>query len=353
MRGLVSLCFVLLTAITRCIAETPPDSVCGLTFSEKVYPEIPDVPEENIHFTNEDLSSDFRFVIVTNRGLENDKSGKLRFSNKRGDKLHYLIISRSGNEWMVRVRQEFAQTFNSIDTYKPFLFYVHGYGKTFPGVIRDGAAFLNYYNVNLVIFDWPTHYPSPLKIDTYRFSKINALNSAKDFVTVLNNFQEYKKQYWRDNNTHTTLLIHSLGNSIIEKSVKDSLLSGIEKNLFTNIILNAPAVEYKNHDRWVESLKLQENLYVTTNNKDLSFFGLWWLTMKTHLGGRKMPALADNATYINFSVAGRSHNYFLNPQKLTNNSNVKKFYESIFYGNEIHTDNTCMFSHKKDNYYIK
>ena len=168
--------------------------------------------------------------------------------------------------------------------------------------------------------------------------------------------QELKQaRYLRGKMINVSLFMHSLGNYYLERVVKDSLLSGLNEDLFDNLIINAAAVNQKGHVEWVDHLNIQKRIYITSNKQDFNLNGLRVFTKaRKQLGERLKLPLSENAEYVNFTKAIRflfppqsTHTYFRG--RITNESeNIKQIYFNLFHGENINLNDTTFFIQRRD-----
>jgi len=146
---------------------------------------------------------------------------------------------------------------------KNLLVYVHGFNNTHEDTIRRGLAMEKNFNVNLLMYTWPSadalHYS-----DTKRRARI----AAEGFDRLMIKFETLIKGLQPEQrcNKKLTLMPHSRGNYLVKQWLKQS-----ERNrfpFFNNIILCQADVNNYDHDLWVDKLRFLDNLYVTINNRD-------------------------------------------------------------------------------------
>ena len=109
--------------------------------------------------------------------------------------------------------------------------------------------------------------------------------------------------------------------------------------LFDNVIINAAAVEQKNHTKWVEQLQFQKNIFINSNRRDFNLNGLRISTKHgKQLGQKVTHPFASNAVYFDFTKSvgfriptGPSHTYFIGkiPER---NKNICLIYSEMLHG---------------------
>ena len=218
--------------------------------------------------------------------------------------------------------------------------FVHGDAKTLEESIYRGLKIQHLYNVNVLIYSWPSHDPNLNGIKNFKRSQLHVSESLNHFVEVLEFtqlFREINPSFLKTKKM--SLFIHSLGNLYVQQMINSKLEGGLSENLFDNIILNSAAVNQKNHKQWVEKLNIQKQLFIISNKNDFNLKGVHLFTSDgKQLGEKITPPFANNAIYMNFNKTigfkfptANTHTYFIG--KMTNrNLNLKTFYNCILHG---------------------
>ncbi len=248
---------------------------------------------------------------------------------------NHKVLSEAKNDWLV---------------------FVHGDSKTFSAAAIGGLKIQNLHHVKVLVFSWPSKMEKGNGSKNFSNSKRNVAAGVVQFKELLLLIQEYKKRnQWPEKPYHLSLFLHSLGNCYLERLVKDSLLTGLDSNLFDNLIINAAAVNQEAHANWVDRLHIQKRIYITSNKKDFNLNGARIFSNSgKQLGERLKLPLSTGATYINFTKAiglalptGNSHTYFIG--KMTNESgNIKDFYTDIFHGRAVNLTDSTKFIKRND-----
>ncbi len=239
---------------------------------------------------------------------------------------------------------------------KDILLFIHGDGKTTNDAVIRGLAIQNLYDVKVIVFSWPSKMKNENGIKNFKNSKKNIELGIGKFKEMLLQIQELKKK--RDFQTakiHISLFMHSLGNYYMERLVKDSLLGDLDDNLFDNIILNAAAVNEKEHSKWINKLHIQKRIYITSNKQDFNLNGVRIFTKsRKQLGERLKLPISENANYINFTKAigfmfptHLTHTYFLGGIT-KEKENVNQFYFNLFHGEKIELNDSTSFIRRND-----
>lgn len=256
------------------------------------------------------------------------------FCNTADDMLLSELFMQQGNDWLL---------------------FIHGDSKTPIDAAVRGLDIQNLYDVKVIVFSWPSMLNKGNGIKNFKNSRINVEAGLIQFRELLLTMQKYKRSMiWPEGNK-LSLFMHSLGNYYIELAVKENLLEGLDPDLFNNVIINAASIEEYGHEQWLEKLNISENIYVTSNAKDINLNGARVFTaMGEQLGVSPEKPIAANATYISFTKAvgfkippGPSHTYFLG-STLAGSENIRKFYTNIFHGNEVKLNDKSMFRLRDD-----
>jgi esterase/lipase superfamily enzyme len=250
---------------------------------------------------------------------------------------------------------EFLSEISSIEG--NWLVFVHGDAKTFEQSILRGLAIKEQYNINVIVFSWPSKSSNLHGVRNLKNSQFNVGVSLNHFVNMLYFIQKFKEVNPAfGDDKKISLLFHSLGNLYMKKFIENELQAGFSNELFDNLILNAAAVNQEDHKIWVEKLNIQKRIYNNSNKHDFNLKGLRIFTKEgKQLGEKITPVLAKNTNYTFFDksvgfriMTGRTHSYFIG--KLPSKSrNIKEFYSLLFHGEEPEFSNQSKFYLRKDN----
>jgi len=120
----------------------------------------------------------------------------------------------------------------------------------------------------------------------------------------------------------------------------------MEEKIFDNIIMNAAAVRSKEHGEVISQVRIQDRLYVVSNQNDRVLRGAHLLTSGKMLGNEPMLPLSPNATYVDFSlVAGSEHTYFVGYHQFEYDLPAfRHFYYGAFHGEDVDLSDESMFT---------
>jgi len=152
------------------------------------------------------------------------------------------------------------------------------------------------------------------------------------------------------------LFLHSLGNEYLPRYTANQRKTS-HPGLFNNLVINAAAVNSKDHQLWVENLDIQHHIFINSNAKDVNLNGLRIISAYGYMVGELLvEPLAANAYYVNFSDAigfklppGRSHTYYIG-EHVANSMPIKGYYNDLFHGRVPDFDDTTIFRKRKDGF---
>jgi esterase/lipase superfamily enzyme len=248
---------------------------------------------------------------------------------------------------------------------RDLLLFVHGFNNSPEQVLDRCLDLEREYGVEVVAFTWPANGGGLKGIADYLDDKRDAQASVVAFDRVLSighqMISQARAQYLKDveadlkangtqgeylrqalsekANEHcpfrVTLMLHSMGNYLFERTLNSSALRG-KLLIFDNIVMCAADVNHPGHQTWVEQIQVRSRLYITINEDDLA---LQASRLKggdeqlARLGHYPHDLTASNAIYVDFtdeSHVKRSHAYF--EAKPLKNAKVKKFFQLALTG---------------------
>ncbi len=334
--------------------------------------------------------------ILNEAGTDFDAVGSV--CNAKGPaELRLLEITRKGRGWTVRVLKDEASdamlaaagipkpdngkpvyasqyAFKRIvdtamaDPGKPkhVVFFVHGFNNTLKDVVVRCHGLAKTFGVEVVAFSWPSNGGGIRGVASYGDDKrdaqasVVAFDRAMDKARVLlqqlrasaiaaiaqdsskkfpDNGERFRQRLTLKAAAHCpvriTLMLHSMGNYLLERTLKSSALRG-SLPLFDNIAMCAADVNNPAHAEWLDRLQPRNRLYVTINeddgalqasrlkggNEQLARLGHWTRNLN-----------APQVVYVDFTHAhhvGASHAYFEGDALA--NSKVRQFFKAALRG---------------------
>jgi esterase/lipase superfamily enzyme len=295
---------------------------------------------------------------ITNRTYTFDET-KYQFLNEvtQDSALTYLKITFYQPD-SLNIRIIAPETFLHEITEKKedWLLFIHGDSKTFEQAVMRGYDIQHLHKINVIVYSWPTKDPNYNGIKNFKNSKMNVLKSLDHFERLLTFIEEFRQSNAAfSNDKKLSLFIHSLGNSYLENLVKENRNNAYQDFIFENVVLNAAAVNQEGHDKWVEGLSFQENIYITSNRRDFNLKGVRIFTKDgKQLGEKVLAPIAQNADYIQFTEAvgfrtptGTTHTYFIG-EVADESHTIKQFYTELFHGNKIDLNDKKRFIKRQD-----
>lgn len=281
--------------------------------------------------------SENKILIISNRNFKVNENYQL----KRGLQPHYgmffFIVGSIGDSAFILPLKSMEEAVQYLPKNRDFLVYVDGHGKTFDQIVERGFDLSVRFDINMVVFDWPTDYM------VLRKTVYNADDVSGNFVQAMVEFAHLHDQYYKSSSV--SAFFHSMGNHILKNVTDKHLLEYMPKNLFSNLILNAASVRQHSHARWIEKLNLQQRIYITINSNDRTLQGAKIVRGSNQLGLGYKGRMAENAHYVNFSnLATTDHNLFLGKSMIEkNNQHIFSLYDSILHGREADFKNDLAY----------
>lgn len=224
-----------------------------------------------------------------------------------------------------------------------WLLFVHGDFKTFELAVLRAMDIGETYGVNVIVFCWPSKDPDISGTRNFKNSKANVFKSEEDFMELLELFRTFDKNDILAQDS-LSAFFHSLGNLYLKNYTQ---CIHPKQKVFTNLIMNSAAVEQENHNYWVDSLDLQERVYILFNKRDFTLNGLRIFTPAgKQLGERISDTVARNAIYLDFSkIIGHefptwnSHSFYIGDMTIEHPP-VKKIYWQLFHSMPLDINNS-------------
>ncbi len=270
---------------------------------------------------------------------------------------------------------------------KDLLLFVHGFNNSFAEVLERCHTLAGNFGLEVVAYTWPANGGGIKGVADYLDDKRDAQASVVAFDRVLAKsfgmLREARERFLaeitlaaakrhpesgerqrelvareseRNCPFRVTMLLHSMGNYLFERTLKSTALRG-ELLVFDNIVLCAADVNNPGHAEWVDQIQFRNRLYVTINEDD---FALKASRLKggdeqlARLGHYRFNLNATQAIYVDFTNAqhvGSSHAYF--EENALKNQNVRKFFERALSGDRPEEDGTLIFDPAQNLYRLR
>lgn len=194
------------------------------------------------------------------------------------------------------------------------LFFVHGRGQHPEKGIGYLKQFEDSYNLKIIMFHWDSW------INAITRPEKNAAAAGEELKYCLDQFRNYKlRNLERLQNRKLFYMSHSMGNIVFKSFMENHYENNFEPNLFDALILNAPDVEARHHNRWVDRIDFSKKIYINFNGDDFTLLGSKIIDYKDfrffrgyRLGATPRKYISAKANYLDFSnVSFGGHEYFL------------------------------------------
>ena len=295
--------------------------------------------------------------VVTNRNLQPNESPDKRFGpsfNELGpNELRLAEVSKNDGRWHVDIlddrttydgQEMWASEAAFLKAQKRMgeagtngLFFIHGFNTDFDDALDSAYRIQQLYNIEVVLFTWPSNGGGLSGMTSYRDDKRDASLSAtaldRCFEKLAGYFIKYSEQACKQK---FSLAMHSMGNYLFKHLLKSSVYQG-ETLLFDNIVMLAADVNNHDHAEWVDRIQYRNRLFIAINEDDTALLASRAKSgdqQKARLGHRLRNLTARNATYLNFTDAQHikaHHNYFTDEDALRN-PRVKEIVQIAFNG---------------------
>ena len=293
-------------------------------------------------------------IIVSNRNVNEDATDDTVFgeqTNIQGiNELRVATASYNANtgQWEVNLLPEtnddrnppsrviFEQVtalIRSGDLKENWVFYIHGFNQSFLQSLEACQALKENYGVNVISFSWPSN-PGGIVFSEYRKARLAAQASSSALDRTLEKIEQYLLDRPTEEimacNISINLLIHSLGNYLVESFIRSPVFSG-ETRIFDNIIFHQADVDNRSHTEWIDLVEHGQRIYVTINEFD-SILRKSDIVNPARLGNTVEGLTAAQPIYIDFTDGehvGRSHNFF---QPKSENRTIANFFQEVLAG---------------------
>lgn len=305
-----------------------------------------------------ELEAGDSIYVITNRAIDTTHE-ELDFNYKVNETPSLTFLKVTLNDSLEIVSQDlnYNDFMSEICTKtSDWLLFVHGDAKTYNESVQRGFDIQNTYNVNIIVFSWPSEVPDINGLKNFKNSENNVSKSVDHFIQLLSfmkDFQESNSVFQQ--NANLSMFLHSLGNLFLKKLVDSTNNEIIYDTIFENIIMNSAAVNRENHEDWVEKLSFQKRIYITNNHYDYSLKGLHLYTRHgNQLGEEFNDVVAKNANYVHFTEAvgfrtptSTTHTYFIG-EVPGQSENIRSFYFDVIHGDQVDFSDSYQFVKRKE-----
>lgn len=297
------------------------------------------------------LPRDYNVIVATNRRIV-AASSRFATEDREPGKVKYFQVFYEDTVFYARPMSSLraaltAASRNLPAAAKPWLVYAEGFGKVFTSGIDRALRMARQHDVQVLYLDYPSFNSKKGVIRNYGFVVQNARVAHTDFAPVLDSLYRYRAQGLLIGGP-VSLFFHSMGNYILQDCLqKDALEIANDQVWVSNLILNAPCVPRRKHNRWLEKARFAQRVYVHYNPHDRTLNGAYFLSLRRMLGAKPTRPLCNKAVYINFNpIAGRRHSNFTrlidHPTPIPE---VIHYYTQVFRGEAAPLEDTALFHH--------
>lgn len=284
--------------------------------------------------------------VVSNRPVDiqsNEVIAGRGLTDRKQPAMTFFTATYAADTFRLAQTHSYASLIDAIPLEQAVLLYVNGNGKSLQQNIDRGIALSKRFGVSVIVFDWPTNNLS------LRKSRWYAGKVSGNLATIIQLTAGYFEQTPNGGPT-ISILFHSLANQALKKMVINGQSNSLAHDIVDNMVLNAAAVNKRNHAEWLDSIHFARNILITINSEDRPLKGASFFLGAQQLGALDEGPLSTEARYINFTpIAGEAHSYFMGKNAFeAQHKNVYLFYKSAFRGDEINLNDTNMFKKRDD-----
>lgn len=315
---------VLMLSITAFYIATPEK----LEFKEIVM--IDQLPENYKEYSH--------VIIASNRNLDQSNPDHILLGGRVDPSLRLKYgVALELNDHFELFMMHDLKSILDLFPQQNLIVYVHGDGKSLEKTLWRTSLMKDAYKGDIMVFSWPTKRNDLNGLDNFTNSIKNAELSTQHLSLFLHELNDVLTL----NDEHKSILFHSLGNYLLERTQEAGLIDDLSNELFDNVVLNAAAVDSENHSSWVRELSFQKEIYVVSSKNDMNLRGAQYFTSLGYaLGQEPKGIFVEDVYYIDMSKAlgysfnrSKSHSYFVG-DAISKNKYIYKFYQSVFEGNE-------------------
>ncbi|MBS4014423.1 MAG: alpha/beta hydrolase [Bacteroidetes bacterium] len=172
-------------------------------------------------------NTECKLLVVTNRVLESSYP-IASFVNEVEDKdILRFFDACNTDQSSIRINEIALNAFKSeiLSKQGNWLVFVHGDAKTFDEAVLSGCEIRSIYNVNVVVFAWPSKDKIINGYKNFSTSKKNVEKSIYHFnslICFLKQLREENTEFFENNGL--SLFLHSLGNLYLQKMVELNMM---------------------------------------------------------------------------------------------------------------------------------
>ena len=293
-------------------------------------------------------------IVISNRNINEGATNESLFgegTNTKGIdeiRLAKAIFDEEQKQWALELIPESTpiETFRDRPSYKLFeeiiegikeqtyksdwVFYIHGFNQSFKKTLDASYEITQKYKVEVIVFSWASN-PGGIVTAEYQRARQAAKASANAIDRALEFLGDYLRKRPQEEieqcNVRLNLLIHSLGNYLVEQFVRSPVFSS-DTRIFDNIIFHQADVDNQRHKFWMDRVQYGRRLYITINENDRVLKGSD-LINPARLGNTSEDLTSKRAIYMDFTDGddvGREHNFFTGEH---GNKTIEQFFQRV------------------------
>ena len=315
-------------------------------------------------------------VVISNRNVNEAANDDRVFGeqpNAKGlDEIRVATaIYTAENQWLVNLlpepdnlevsnvpsRQLFEQILTDIKTgvrQSNWVFYIHGFNQSFRSSLDACQEISQAYGVDVINFSWPSN-PGGFVTDEYKQARQAAKASSNALDRTLEKLANYLTNRTFEEISNCTislnLLIHSLGNYLVENFVREPIFSD-EIGIFDNIIFHQADVDNRGHHEWIDKIEYGKRLYATINENDSALKASNAIN-RARLGNTASLLNSERMTYIDFTDAKNVNNKHGLFRGVPDNETLNQFFQMVFTGKRGETASGFVYNQRMNTFRIQ
>lgn len=214
-----------------------------------------------------------------------------------------------------------------------WVFYVHGFNQSFRSSLDACQEISQTYNVDVINFSWPSN-PGGFVTDEYKQARQAAKASSNALDRTLEKLGNYLTNRTFEEiiscKISLNLLIHSLGNYLVENFIKEPIFSN-EVGIFDNIIFHQADVDNRSHSEWMDKIAYGKRLYATINENDSALKASNAIN-SARLGNTASLLNSKRVIYIDFTDAKNVDNRHGLFRGVPDNETLNRYFQMVFTG---------------------
>lgn len=254
-------------------------------------------------------------------------------------------------------RQLFEQILTDIKTgvrRSNWVFYIHGFNQSFRSSLDACQEISQTYGVDVINFSWPSN-PGGFVTDEYKQARQAAKASSNALDRTLEKLGNYLTNRTFEEISSCTislnLLIHSLGNYLVENFVREPIFSD-QIGIFDNIIFHQADVDNRGHREWIDKIEYGKRLYATINEND-SVLKASNAINRARLGNTASLLNSQRMIYLDFTDAKNVDNNHGLFRGVPNNESLNQFFQMVFTGRRGETAPGFIYNQRTNTFRIE